>query len=137
MWSRRKLTGNTRPPKSWYTFLRNNENKTELFDFLADTTVSATIHYLCNKERKCCQYQSHRYQLCIALQPWRSRYLYVPTCKTGSFNGITSINDTDVVVQDQKHCYSFMHLQIKFIVNICSYSPWATSLTWATIGKIK
>ena len=34
--SRRKVTGNTRPPKSWNTFLRCDENKTELFGFLAD-----------------------------------------------------------------------------------------------------
>lgn len=38
--SRRKVTGNTRPPKSWNTFLRCDENKTELFGFLADKIVS-------------------------------------------------------------------------------------------------
>lgn len=41
--SRRKLTDNTRPPKSWNPFLRCNENKTELFGCLAERIVSATI----------------------------------------------------------------------------------------------
>lgn len=41
--SRRKVTDNTRPPKSWNSFLRCNENKTELFGFLAEKIVSATI----------------------------------------------------------------------------------------------
>lgn len=41
--SRRKVTDNTRPPKSWNSFLRCNENKTELFGFLAERIVSATI----------------------------------------------------------------------------------------------
>ena len=31
--SRRKVTGNTKPPKSWNTFLRCDENKPELFGF--------------------------------------------------------------------------------------------------------
>ena len=34
------MTGNTRPPKSWNTFLRCDENKTELFVFLAHKIVS-------------------------------------------------------------------------------------------------
>jgi hypothetical protein len=34
------VTGNTRPPKSWNTFLRCDENKTELFGFLADKIAS-------------------------------------------------------------------------------------------------
>jgi hypothetical protein len=37
---RRKVTGNTRPQKSWNTFLRCDENKTELFVFLADKIAS-------------------------------------------------------------------------------------------------
>lgn len=41
--SRRKVTDNTRPPKSWNSFLRCNKNKTELFGFLAEKIVSATI----------------------------------------------------------------------------------------------
>lgn len=41
--SRRKVTDNTRPPKSWNSCLRCNENKTELFGFLAERIVSATI----------------------------------------------------------------------------------------------
>ena len=38
--SRRKVAGNTRPPKSWNTFLRCDKNKTELFCFLADKISS-------------------------------------------------------------------------------------------------
>ena len=34
------VSGNTRPPKSWNTFLRCDENKTELFVFLAHKIVS-------------------------------------------------------------------------------------------------
>jgi hypothetical protein len=34
------VTGNTRPPKSWNTFRRCDENKTELFAFLALQIVS-------------------------------------------------------------------------------------------------
>ena len=33
---RRKVVGNSRPPKSWHNFLRCDENKTEIFGFLAD-----------------------------------------------------------------------------------------------------
>ena len=38
---RRKVSGNTRPPKSWNNFLRCDENKTELFEFLADKIILA------------------------------------------------------------------------------------------------
>lgn len=38
--SRQKVTGNTRPPKSWNTFLQCDEHKTEPFGFLADKIVS-------------------------------------------------------------------------------------------------
>ena len=34
--ARRKVVGNNRLPKSWNSFLRCHENKTELFSFLAD-----------------------------------------------------------------------------------------------------
>ena len=34
------MTGNTRPSKSWNTFLRCDDNKTELFGFLTDKIVS-------------------------------------------------------------------------------------------------
>lgn len=40
---RRKVTGNSRPPKSWYTFLRCDENKTELFRFLAEKLSDMNI----------------------------------------------------------------------------------------------
>lgn len=40
---RRKVTDNTRPPTFWNSFLRCNENKTELFGFLPEIIVSATI----------------------------------------------------------------------------------------------
>ena len=30
---RRKVVGNSRPPKSWHNFLRCDENKTEIFGF--------------------------------------------------------------------------------------------------------
>jgi hypothetical protein len=36
MGGRRKVTAYSRPPKAWSTFLRCDENKTELFGFLAD-----------------------------------------------------------------------------------------------------
>ena len=38
--ARRKVTGNGRPPKSWNTFLRCDENKTEHFGFLANKIVT-------------------------------------------------------------------------------------------------
>ena len=38
---RRKVTGNSRPPKSWSNFLRCDEKKTELFEFLADKIILA------------------------------------------------------------------------------------------------
>ena len=47
--SRRKVTGNTRPPKSWNTFLRCDENKTELFGLFSRQNC---IHeYRCNYRR--------------------------------------------------------------------------------------
>ena len=39
--ARRKVVGNSRPPKSWNSFLRCDENKTELFSFLADKMIIA------------------------------------------------------------------------------------------------
>lgn len=38
--ARRKVVGNSRPPKSWTSFLRCDDNKTELFAFLADKIVT-------------------------------------------------------------------------------------------------
>ena len=42
--SRRKVAGDTRPTKSWNTFLRCDENKTELFCFLADKISSIDMN---------------------------------------------------------------------------------------------
>ena len=39
--ARRKVVGNSRTPKSWNSFLRCDENKTELFGFLADKMITA------------------------------------------------------------------------------------------------
>jgi hypothetical protein len=39
--ARQKVTGNSRPPKSWNTFLRCDQNKTEFFGFLADKIITA------------------------------------------------------------------------------------------------
>ena len=36
---RRKVVGNSRPPKLWHNFLRCDENKTEIFGFLADKII--------------------------------------------------------------------------------------------------
>ena len=37
---RRKVTGKTKLPSSWYSFLRDDSNKTELFEYLADRIIS-------------------------------------------------------------------------------------------------
>jgi hypothetical protein len=34
--ARRRVTGNGKVPQNWRSFLRDNDNKTELFHFLAD-----------------------------------------------------------------------------------------------------
>ena len=44
--ARRKVTGNSRPPKSWNTFLMCDQNKTELFGFLADKIITANTDYV-------------------------------------------------------------------------------------------
>ena len=36
---RRKVVGNSRPPKSWHNFLRCDGNKTEIFGFSADKII--------------------------------------------------------------------------------------------------
>ena len=39
--ARQKVTGNTRPPKSWNTFLRCDQNNTYFFRFLSDKIITA------------------------------------------------------------------------------------------------
>jgi hypothetical protein len=63
MGERQKVTAISRPPKAWCTFLRCDENKTELFGFLADkiagmiceTAIFMTKdeHVLTNNKRRC------------------------------------------------------------------------------------
>jgi len=60
-WIRRRVTGTTKTPQSWRSFLRDDSNKTELFNFLADKmcdadTTSTIIvtrgdNAICNKVR--------------------------------------------------------------------------------------
>ncbi len=53
------MTDKTKVPPNWRSFLRDNDNKTELFEFLADKIVTLCLenvvivtkgeHVLCNK----------------------------------------------------------------------------------------
>ena len=104
MGGRRKVTANSKPPKAWNTFLRCDENKTELFGFLADKIAGMTSetaifvtkdeHVLSNSESDVSQISP-----CNHEEADSRMFLHA---KDAAVNGSDSImivsSDTDVVV---------------------------------------
>ena len=102
--TRRKVTENSRPPKSWNTFLRCDENKTELFAFLADriVAVNSNTHVVVTKNEDVLSnkaFDTEPLAPCNHEEADTRMFLHA---KDAAINGSKSImlisSDTDVVV---------------------------------------
>ena len=101
---RRKVVGNSRPPKSWHNFLRCDENKTEIFGFLADKIILIQTNsqiIVTKGDDIVCNLEINKDLLAPCNQEEADTRMFVHA-KHASMNGSKTItivsSDTDVVV---------------------------------------
>ena len=91
---RRRVTQSSKTPQDWKSFLRDINNKTELFHFLADRLSEADV--LCS-EYVCC----NRVIALDDLAPCMQTYVFLCTYDNAAMDGSKALmikaNDKDVV----------------------------------------